>query len=219
LARLLSFIDAAAIVCAPLSGYLIEEVGFSPTAVITVVIGMVQMVLLIIANGSEAIMITSFVFYAVFRAFLFPYFFASLSRKTGFKYFGMLTGIAFCASGVSQLGIAPLATVVEGTCHEYDAPGEECSEGAWTFVHYVQLVFLAFLLLVPLVDVYVESREADPTSETKALTDTAHNSSYGSIQPEEAMSATSAQKQSPPPIPKPEAQEQSESSVGDQFLL
>ena len=153
------------------------------------------------------------------------YFFASLSRKTDFKYFGMLTGVAFCASGVSQLGIAPLATVVEGTCHEYyDAPDGDCSEGAWTFVHYVQLVFLAFLLLVPLVDVYVDSREADPTlldeaSETKALTDTAQNSSYGSIQPEEAMSTTSAQEQSPPPIPKPEAQEQSESSVGDQFLL
>jgi len=96
LARLLSFIDAGAIVCAPLSGYLLDDVGFIPTAFITVALGIMQMVLLMVANGSEAVMLISFVFYAVFRAFLFPYFFASLSRKIGFKYFGMLvrTGTA-----------------------------------------------------------------------------------------------------------------------------
>jgi hypothetical protein len=42
------------------------------------------MALLMIAGSNENIMIASFVSYAIFRAFLFPYFFASLSKNWAF---------------------------------------------------------------------------------------------------------------------------------------
>lgn len=208
LARLLSFIDAGAIVCAPLSGYLLDNVGFIPTAVITITLGILQMLLILIADDNPTVLIVSFFLYAVFRAFLFPYFFATLSRKIGFKYFGMLTGISFAASGMSQLGIAPLATAVEGTCHEsVDMPGlRHCSFGNWNMTHSVQMVCLAFLFLVPLIDYYIENKgnKLSAISETETLVAESSGSSYGSI----------------PSISKAQAiDENEESEDGDQYIL
>jgi MFS family permease len=175
LARLLSFIDAGAIVCAPLSGYLLDEVGFAPTAVVTILMGVLQMVCLLLAGDKEVIMIFSFVFYAVFRAFLFPYFFASLSRKMGFRFFGILSGMSFCVSGVSQLAIAPLALRVEGDCHEYDdIRVKDCDEGHWSMIHLVQIANLLLLFLIPFLDTRSETLK-------RRLLQTSTGSTYGSV--------------------------------------
>lgn len=169
--------------CAPLSGYLLDSVGFVPTAFITISLGILEMFFLLMAGDSEAIMIASFVCYAVFRAFLFPYFFASLSRKIGFRFFGMLTGIGFCLSGFSQLAIAPVATLFEGTCHEYDGltTGDAigCDQGRWSLAHWAEIVTLCLLLVIPIFDWLAESKKKKE-KESKLL-DTS-TLSYGSVE-------------------------------------
>ena len=169
--------------CAPVSGYLLDSVGFIPTAYIAIALGVLEMSLLLVAGDSEAVMIASFVCYAVFRAFLFPYFFASLSRKMGFRFFGMLTGIGFCLSGFSQLLIAPVATLFEGTCHEYDSltTGDAigCDQGSWSVAHWAEIGILCFLLMIPIYDWLAESKKTKE-KESKLL-DTS-TLSYGSVE-------------------------------------
>jgi len=160
----LGFIDAGAIIFAPLSGYMLDSVGFGATAILTISLGVLQNIFLLIAGTKQSIMVASFVCYAVFRAFLFPYFFASLSKKIGFRYFGALSGIAFCTSGITQLAIAPLALFVEGSCHEVDSDNEvdlaNCTEGRWGQIHTIQILTLLALLLVPLVDICAEKQKS-----------------------------------------------------------
>ena len=73
LTRWLSFLDAGAIIAAPLSGYLLESVGFAPTGIITICLGVVQQLTVLYAGSNALAMITSFATYAIYRAFLFPY--------------------------------------------------------------------------------------------------------------------------------------------------
>ena len=181
LARLLSFIDAGAIIFAPLSGYLLDSAGFAVTAVITIALGIAQMVFLLIAGARESFMIASFVSYAVFRAFMFPYYFASLSKKLGFRFFGILSGLSFCVSGISQLAIAPLAVLVEGTCHEFDAIDDmTCDQGQWSAAHLVQISALVALLLIPAMDVCSIKRQQQRLAEHQMLKSSSQ-SSYGSV--------------------------------------
>ncbi|CAB9513172.1 Major Facilitator Superfamily [Seminavis robusta] len=198
LTRWLSFLDAGAIVAAPLSGYLLDSVGFAPTAIITIALGVTQQVCLLIAGGNFVIMIFSFGTYAIYRAFLFPYFFATLSRKMGFRYFGFLSGISFCVSGLTQFTVAPVALVVEGDCHQIEGyvhiEGGVCEEGSWTAIHLVQIAFLLLLLLVPFFDIRSEQKDPKPithhestlsafSKETIALS--SRSIDYGAIQEEE----------------------------------
>jgi MFS family permease len=184
LAEQLSFIDAGAIVCAPLSGYLLDSVGFKFTAVVTIGLGIFQQLLLLVAGQQTMLMRASFVCYAVFRAFLFPYFFASLSKKMGFRYFGFLSGLPFFVSGLCQFAIAPLAVLVEGTCHEYhdanrELAADDCSEGNWTLIHAVQIASLVGLLLIPFLDGLAERNEQ--AKEALLPTPELSPSSYGSL--------------------------------------
>lgn len=181
LARQLSFIDAGAIVCAPLTGYMLDSVGFIPTALTAILLGILQVILLLLANDQASILVASFVAYAVFRAFLFPYFFASLSRQMGFRFFGLLTGISFSVSGVSQLLIAPLSTLVEGSCHEFDNITEvSCTQGNWAKIHLVEIAVLLVLLSLPAYDAYME-RVAKSNDKLLDATQT----SYGSVEESE----------------------------------
>jgi Major Facilitator Superfamily len=184
MARLLSFIDAGAIIFAPLSGYLLDSAGFAVTAVITITLGIAQMIFLLMAGSRESFMIASFVSYAVFRAFMFPYYFASLSKKLGFRFFGILSGVSFCASGISQLAIAPLAVVVEGTCHEFDDINEmSCDQGEWAIAHAVQISTLVALLLIPVVDTCSIKRQQHQQRMLahQLLHSSTSPSSYGSV--------------------------------------
>jgi hypothetical protein len=178
LARLLSFIDAAAIVCAPFSGYMLDSVGFVPTAFFAIAMGVVQNVCLLVAGSNKNIMIASFVAYSIFRAFLFPYYFASLSKKLGFRYFGMLCGVSFSTSGLAQFAIAPLATMWEGTCHNFDGNRTtNCDRGNWEQVHVLMLMVLVALVTIPVFDACASNREKNRTAK---LLDTS-TQSYGSV--------------------------------------
>ena len=162
LTRWLSFLDAGAIVCAPISGYLLDSVGFIPTAIITICLGIIQQSCLLVAKSSTFLMIVSFTTYAIYRAFLFPYFFASLSRKMGFTYFGLLSGTSFSIAGITQFNIASLATYISGTCHEYVDVNDgdvQCDQGRWMFIHWIQILSLIALLLIPAWDAYAEKQE------------------------------------------------------------
>lgn len=185
LTRWLSFLDAGAIIAAPLSGYLLESVGFTPTAIITISLGVIQQLCLLFAGSNTFIMIVSFATYAVYRAFLFPYFFASLSRKMGFRFFGFLSGISFCVSGFTQFGVAPVALLVEGDCHDFvigDPSGVGCAEGSWVAMHWIQVGILLLLLLIPFFDTQAEKKANTKSlklEETASLS--AHSTEYGSI--------------------------------------
>jgi hypothetical protein len=75
----------------------------------------------------------------------------------GFRYFGSLNGLAFAASGVSQLGMSSLVSLVQGTCHLTSAavatasgePTAPCSRGCWTALHVAEMLAMGALLLVP----------------------------------------------------------------------
>lgn len=187
LTRWLSFLDAGAIVAAPLSGYLLDSVGFAPTAVITISLGVVQQVCLLTAGANSGIMIFSFGTYAIYRAFLFPYFFASLSRKMGFRFFGFLSGISFCVSGFTQFTVAPVASLVEGDCHEIEGymQGEGdsvCDEGNWATIHLIQIANLVLLLLVPLLDIRSDQKENEKILESEETAQlSSHSAEYGAI--------------------------------------
>jgi len=175
----LSFLDAGAIVAAPLSGYLLESVGFSPTALITIALGVIQQFCLLIAGSHSLIMIFSFATYAVYRAFLFPYFFASLSRRMGFRFFGLLSGVSFCISGFTQFLVAPIALWVEGDCHEFEIGSPEavsCSEGSWVLAHCSQIIILILLMLIPFFDT-----QADKVSAAKVSSPAGNGDGYGSV--------------------------------------
>ena len=133
---------------------MLETVGFTQTAFFTITVGVLWIVTLMLAGASEFLMVASFVAYAIFRSFLFPYFFATLSRKMGFRFFGMLSGLAFCTSGLTQFAIAPIASIVEGDCHEYDDPtmAAGCDSGSWKMVHFIQLANTLLLLIIPFFD-------------------------------------------------------------------
>jgi len=107
------------------------------------------------------------VFYSLFRAFLFTYFFAALPNKMGFKYFGILAGITFLVAGIVQLSMKEVIAYAIGTCHlkgtfvedgGVGTPdgGEECDGGNWEVVYYGQLISFMVVFVIPTVDTYLE---------------------------------------------------------------
>jgi hypothetical protein len=179
----LSFIDAGAIIAAPLSGYLLESVGFPPTAFITIALGISQHFFLLIAGSNKYLMICSFAAYAVYRAFLFPYYFASLSRRMGFRFFGLLSGISFCTSGFTQFLVAPVALRVEGDCHEFEIGSSEatlCTEGNWFLAHCMQIFVLVLLMLIPVFDIRGDKLTAAKNASLLASSST-NGEGYGAV--------------------------------------
>jgi hypothetical protein len=70
----------------------------------------------------------------------------------GFKYFGLLNGLAFAVSGVSQVFMSALVSTVQGTCHNIvatPASSTSCSPGQWNSLHVAELLLLAVLMLAP----------------------------------------------------------------------
>ncbi|GMH52400.1 hypothetical protein TL16_g01221 [Triparma laevis f. inornata] len=89
-----SVISGLGVLGMPIVGWLLDKQGEAFTAVVTSCLGICYCVLFL-----NEMFITSFWFYSMFRSFLFCYFFANLPVVMGFKYFGILAGIAFAASG------------------------------------------------------------------------------------------------------------------------
>ena len=120
------------------------------------------MLIIIFCNDNPMAMVVGFFVYALFRQFLFPVYIACLSSRLGFKYFGILNGLGFAVSGLTQLFIAALVRTVKGTC--YIAAAEGCYQGSWRELHIVQLCLLSALLAVPITDAHLASHSKLPAS-------------------------------------------------------
>lgn len=138
------------------AGWLMDLVGLETCTLLTLGLGALHMAILALFATSMPIMTLGFVVYTLFRQFLYPVFIASVSAKLGFKYFGILLGIGFAASGLAQLFIAPVAQLVQGTCHLHDVPVDGCSPGAWKELHFVQMGLFVLMGILPVWDHRVE---------------------------------------------------------------
>ena len=156
LARTFTLISSIGVLAAFAIGWLMDRVGLVACTTLTVVMGQLHMIIIIVWNDRPMPMIFGFVVYTIFRQFLFPVYIACLSTHLGFKYFGILNGLGFAASGVTQLFIAELVRAVRGTC--YVAAGEGCYQGTWKELHIVQLCILSALLIVPAIDAFLARR-------------------------------------------------------------
>ena len=116
------------------------------------------MALLISAPRSVFANVASYVMYSTFRSFLFRFIHAGISSELGFRYFGILVGIAYAISGLLQfLFMEPLVLWLRGTCHDayyaelpaLDPSLADCSPQRWETIHWIQAGTLALLLLVP----------------------------------------------------------------------
>jgi hypothetical protein len=101
------------IVAIPFIGYMMDNGGFPLTSVSTVAFGLIWSLLFL--YDSKNLLIPSFIFYAMYRTFLFTFLFAYLADTMGFKYFGVLAGIMFAVGGFVGLLQYPLAFWAAGT--------------------------------------------------------------------------------------------------------
>lgn len=163
------------------AGWLMDTVGLETCTLVTLALGILHMATLLMF-GNEHVMILGYVIYTLFRQFLFPIFIALISNNLGFKYFGILFGIGFAVSGVTQLFIAPLAQVVQGTCHLDDDAVENCSHGKWKELHVYQIVILTLLGVLPIWDHRVQMKVEEKVMLEIPRNDTSPSSStYGSV--------------------------------------
>eukprot|EP00640_Fibrocapsa_japonica_P001215 CAMPEP_0113937640 /NCGR_PEP_ID=MMETSP1339-20121228/4221_1 /TAXON_ID=94617 /ORGANISM="Fibrocapsa japonica" /LENGTH=434 /DNA_ID=CAMNT_0000940485 /DNA_START=155 /DNA_END=1459 /DNA_ORIENTATION=- /assembly_acc=CAM_ASM_000762 len=133
----------------PFIGYLMDKKGFPLTLVVILLMSIVYGICCMIP--SKLSLYTGFVIYSVWRAWTFTYFFAAMGNQLGFKYFGVLTGLAYFAESiVCQLNhvVTPLAI---GTCYK-DLDMDECSEGHWLEKNIAQIICFILLLSIPLWD-------------------------------------------------------------------
>ena len=136
-----------------LVGSLMDRFGLEYCTILTLLLGQISLVALIFSH-SYIMMLVGFVFYMLYRQFLFPVFIACLTARLGFKYFGMLSGIGFTLSGFAQIWMSYLVNWFQGDCHllsesEYWM-NSYCSHGSWKQFHFGQILLLAILMLIPI---------------------------------------------------------------------
>jgi len=136
--------------------------GFVTTAAVTVSMAVIYGLGIIIAQaqGGALPLILAFVAYALFRTFLFTYFFAYLADALGFRFFGVLAGVSFLFAGCAGLLQSPLMEFGAGDCHLTPKPVPGCDSGNWSTINYYQVACLASLYVIPLMDMWA-ARKAD----------------------------------------------------------
>ena len=186
------------------SGWLMDLVGLEACTACMLLAGVLQMLIILLFGEypySQQIMVLGFVCYTLFRNSTFPIFIASVSHNLGFKYFGLLSGIGYALSGVTQLFMVDLIHLVQGDCHLLSSSSssssisdekkqEECDSGAWWQLHIVQLSCLCVLGLVPVWD-YRARIARQQLERERALTPvllSTKSSPYGSLDDSLAMS-------------------------------
>jgi hypothetical protein len=136
-----------------LAGWLMDHMGLEWCTASTLMLGQLHALMLVIFSNSAAGMMTSFVVYTMFRQFLYPAFIATLTARLGYKYFGILAGIGFAVSGVTQYPMEAIVRAVQGECHRMVVVGDsKCSHGRWEQLHFSQIILFGLLLLVPFID-------------------------------------------------------------------
>jgi hypothetical protein len=143
-------------------GFLLDTIGLMRAALITLCLGQIQYILIIFWGDTMSLMPVSFCIYTLFRAFMYPCYFAGLVEKMGLKYFGILSGIGFLVSGLTQIIIVPIVLWAEGTCHQGNIPTDagmrECNHGKWMELNVIQVCILFCLLPIPILDNRMEQR-------------------------------------------------------------
>ena len=137
----------------------------------------------------------SFWLYMLFRNFLYPVYISSLTDRLGFKYFGVLLGIGFAASGIAQLFMTALDEWAQGDCHHLttaSASGEvvesfpDCDHGSWGGLHIFQFAQLGLCIACPLLDNWEVVRRKQQFKSFVDISNTAPGSSsfkvYGALQ-------------------------------------
>lgn len=155
--RIFTAITTAGVLGIPIVGRLMDKCGFVATAAVTVTLAVLYG--LGVLWPGEPQLILAFVAYALFRTFLFTYFFAYLAEALGFKFFGVLAGVAFFVAGMAGLLQSPLMEIGAGTCHLDPHPQPGCFMGNWGWINIVQLGCLLSLYLVPIMDAKESSKK------------------------------------------------------------
>merc|ERR1712151_1065686 len=146
------------------SGLVIDAYGLETCFVLNVIFGQLFNIIFMIFPNHYYVMIVGFIFYSLFRQYLFPLFIGGLMTRFGFRYFGLLLGTGFFISGVVQLFIADFIQYVQGNCHDQqqDKEGQQnyyyCHSGHWKEFHIIQIIILSILLYVPYRD-YQETNQ------------------------------------------------------------
>ena len=165
LTQLFTVIMSGGFVASFVIGLIMDHAGVEAATGWTIALALVHELILLCRPDSPTWLTLAFVIYVFFRQFLFPVSIALITARLGFKYFGLLNGMAFLLSGVVQLSMVPVVNFVKGTCHQYnssDAPLilDTCDHGQWQQLHAGELVLLALLLLVPLYDRRAQAAQA-----------------------------------------------------------
>jgi len=155
--RQFTFILSGGCVASFAIGLIMDHAGVEAATCATLLLGMSHELILIFLSTSKWWMNVGFIFYICFRQFMFPVSIALITSRLGFKFFGLLNGIAFLLSGVAQLFMVPLVNEVKGTCHNYNSQDQAliidaCDHGNWIELHVVEFIVFAVLLLVPFFD-------------------------------------------------------------------
>mmetsp|Transcript_2958 Transcript_2958/g.5536 ORF Transcript_2958/g.5536 Transcript_2958/m.5536 type:complete len:584 (+) Transcript_2958:93-1844(+) len=163
-----SYISSLGMFVSPLVGYSIDKVGSSYTCAATFALGVLQMIVLlsvplfVTQNSSLAkwLLVVNFIMNNLFRTFLYPCFYSSLTEFFGVRHIGILSGTIVFIFGIAFLFLVPWGEFALGTCHLYnnyfndegnheeknfDAHGQ-CSPGKWPMLHIIQMISLAILV-------------------------------------------------------------------------
>jgi len=165
LTQLFTIIMSGGFVASFVIGLIMDHAGVEAATGWTIALALLHELILLCRSDRPTWLTVAFVIYVFFRQFLFPVSIALITARLGFKYFGLLNGMAFLLSGVVQLFMVPVVNLVKGTCHQYnssDAPLilDTCDHGQWPQLHAAAFVVLALLLLVPWYDRRAQAAQA-----------------------------------------------------------
>lgn len=143
--RYFTMIMTLGVFAIPMVGYMMDTKGFPASSAVTVSFGLLWSLLLLYDSRNS--LLPSFMFYALFRTFLFTFLFAYLADTMGFKYFGVLAGLMFVLGGFVGLLQYPLAMWASGSCHSANSPLKKahCSRGHWSEVNLLMACSIATL--------------------------------------------------------------------------
>ena len=139
-------------------GMVMDCAGLELAMTLTLALGFLHTLVLVWLGDHLFWMIFGFILYVFFRQFLFPVYIASLTHHLGYKALGLLSGIGFSISGITQLYMASVVTFVQGDCHKvtflrnYGKDYDTCDTGYWINLHYLEILVLFLALLIPLFD-------------------------------------------------------------------
>mmetsp|Transcript_26080 Transcript_26080/g.30896 ORF Transcript_26080/g.30896 Transcript_26080/m.30896 type:complete len:561 (-) Transcript_26080:109-1791(-) len=141
--RWFTIITTAGVLGVPVVGSCIDKLGLRITLMITVALGCLWSACTLIADRN--VLLFSFGVYALFRTFLFNYYFTFVADRLGFRFFGILAGASFFIAAVFGLLQAPLLAYIQSPCVEFGATREECEVVRWKMINTAKLISIACL--------------------------------------------------------------------------